>query len=86
MIKLSSLRSGDIVLVYDEDVEREGTVVRVSHEQHQALVDNGIQEFWYSAENMQPIPLDESQLMKLGFSREALGSGVKYKKKTAFGW
>lgn len=80
MIKLSSLKSGDIVLVYDEDVQREGTVVRVSHEQSQALVDNGIQEFWYSPEDMKPIPLDETQLLKLGFTKELTDAGVKYKK------
>ena len=80
MIKLSSLKSGDIVLVHDDDVQREGTVVKVSHEQHQALVDNGIQEFWYSPEEILPIDLDEKQLLRLGFTREPLEKGVKYKK------
>ena len=37
MLKLGDLKQGDIVLVNDEGVEREGTVVRVSHEEHQAL-------------------------------------------------
>jgi hypothetical protein len=80
MIKLSELKPGDIIAVQDEDVQREGTVVKVSMDQHQALVDNGIQEFWYSVEDMFPIPLDESQLMKLGFTKEDLDGGNKYKK------
>ena len=80
MLKLGDLKQGDLVLVNDDGIEREGTVVKVSHEDHQALVDNGIQEFWYDPADMKPIPLDESQLAKLGFSSEDLNGGVKYKK------
>jgi len=47
MLKLGELKSGDIVLLNDEGIDREGTVVRISHENRQALVDNGVQEFWY---------------------------------------
>jgi hypothetical protein len=82
MLKIGNLIEGDIINVDDEGIIREGTIIKVSHEENQALVDNGVQEFWYSPEQMQAIPLDETQLMKLGFSREDLedGSGVKYKK------
>jgi hypothetical protein len=80
MVKLAELKPGDIIAVNDDGIEREGTVVKVSHEEHQALVDNGIQEFWYSLDDMQPIPLDESQLIKLGFSKEEMNGGMKYKK------
>ena len=80
MLKIGELKPGDIITVNDDGVEREGTVVRVSHEEHQALVDNGVQEFWYSQEDMRAIPLDENMLSKLGFSREELNGGVKYKK------
>jgi hypothetical protein len=66
--------------VDDEGILREGTIVRVSHEENQALVDNGVQEFWYSPEEMHAVPLDESQLMKLGFTREEADGAVKYKK------
>lgn len=80
MLKLSDLKPGDIIAVNDDGIEREGTVVKISSEDHQALVDNGIQEFWYGLENMRPIPLDETQLVKLGFSKEELNGGIKYKK------
>lgn len=80
MLKIGELKPGDIIAVNDEGIEREGTVVRVSHEEHQALVDNGVQEFWYSQEDMRAIPLDENMLSKLGFLREELNGGVKYKK------
>ena len=80
MLKITHLKSGDIVMVNDEEVMREGTVVSTSQEENQALVNNGVQEFWYSPEEMTSVPLDENQLMSLGFSREDLDGGVKYKK------
>ena len=80
MLKLGELKSGDIVLLNDEGIDREGTVVRISHENRQALVDNGVQEFWYDLADIRPIPLDEDQLVKLGFEKEVVNGEVKYKK------
>jgi hypothetical protein len=80
MLKLGDLKQGDIVLVNDEGVEREGTVEKISHENRQALVDNGVQEFWYDLDHIRPIPLDENQLLKLGFEKELVNGEVKYKK------
>ena len=80
MLKINTLKSGDIILVNDEEIMREGTVVSISQEEHQALVDNGIQEFWYKQEDMFPIPLDENQLIRMGFTRKEGETGVKYKK------
>lgn len=80
MLKIGDLKSGDIIIVDDEGVKREGTVVSVSHEENQALVNNGVQEFWYSPEEMYPLPLDEHQLTRLGFTKEETDGAVKYKK------
>jgi hypothetical protein len=80
MLKIGELKQGDIVKVNDEGVERVGTVVRTSQEEHQALVDNGVQEFWYTQEEMDAVPLDESQLTMLGFERQDLDGAVKYLK------
>lgn len=80
MLKIGNLKAGDIITVDDDGIMREGTVVRVSHEENQALVDNGIQEFWYSPEEMGAVPLNEDQLMKFGFSKEEIDGSVKYKK------
>lgn len=80
MLKLVDLKAGDIISVNDEGVERTGTVVKVSHEDHQALVNNGVQEFWYTMEEMRSIPVDDTQLSNLGFTREEQDGGVKYKK------
>ena len=80
MLKIGNLKTGDIITVDDDGVMREGTVVSISHEENQALVDNGIQEFWYSPEEMHAVPLNEDQLMKFGFSKEEIDGSVKYKK------
>ncbi len=80
MLKINNLRSGDIVAVNDDGVTRDGTVVKISQEENQALVDNGIQEFWYSPDEMNSLPVDENQLFKLGFEKEDMDGAVKYKK------
>jgi hypothetical protein len=80
MLKIGDLKSGDIIVVDDEGIKREGTVVKINHEENQALVDNGVQEFWYSPEEMYAVPLDESQLIRLGFTQEDVDGAVKYKK------
>lgn len=80
MLKITHLKSGDVIMVNDEGVMREGTVVSVSQEENQALVDNGVQEFWYSPEEMTAVPLDETQLLGLGFIKEDMDGATKYKK------
>lgn len=80
MVKLGHLKAGDIVMVSDDGLLREGDVVQTNREENMALIDNGIQEFWYSPQDIYPIALDEAQLMKFGFEKENLEKGVKYKK------
>jgi hypothetical protein len=80
MVKLGHLQAGDIVMVSDDGLLREGDVVQTNREENMALIDNGIQEFWYSPQDIYPIALDEAQLMKFGFEKENLEKGVKYKK------
>ena len=82
MLKIGNLKSGDLIIVDDEGVKREGTAVKINHEENVALVDNGVQEFWYDQEEMFAIPLDENQLMKLGFSKEEMDGAVKYKRES----
>jgi len=81
MVKLGQLQPGDIVMVNDEGLMREGTVVQTNAEEQMALVDNGIQEFWYASQDIYPVALDEAQLLKFGFEKVSLdGTAVKYKK------
>jgi len=80
MLKLGDLKQGNIIFVNHDGVQLEGTVIKVSHEDHQVLVDNGVQEFWYNLDEIQPIPLDENQLLRLGFIKEDVNGTVKYKR------
>ena len=80
MLKIGDLKPGDIIVVDDEGVKREGTVVKTNFEEGQALVNNGVQEFWYSPDEMYAVPLDENQLSRLGFTKEEVDGAVKYKK------
>ena len=80
MLKIGDLKPGDIIVVDDEGVKREGTVVKTNFEEGQALVNNGVQEFWYSPDQMYAVPLDEAQLSRLGFTKEEVDGAVKYKK------
>ena len=80
MVKISDLKEGDIVIIMEEGVEREGTVVEVQRDQNLVCVNNGVQEFWYSPGDILSIPLNEEQLVKLGFQRQDTDNGVKYMK------
>ena len=81
MIKISELKEGDIVKVMDTGLERMGTVLETSKEENMALIDNGIQEFWYAPEDIIPVPLtDKLMLQTLGFEKEETSEGFKYKK------
>lgn len=81
MLKIGGLKPGDLIMVDDEGMKREGTVLGTSfEEEHKALVDNGIQEFWYTEDQLYPIPLDENQLKRLGFTREEMDGSIKFKR------
>ncbi|RYY53057.1 MAG: hypothetical protein EOO09_19325 [Chitinophagaceae bacterium] len=80
MLKLNELKSGDIVAINDEGVNREGVVVKTSPQEHKALINNGIQEYWFGPEEITGLPLDDRQLARLGFVKEVFDNGVKYKK------
>lgn len=79
-MKLSELKPGDWVLLNDEGVEREGTVISVSQEDQKVLINNGIQEFWYQIEDIKPVLLSEKQLLELGFEQLPSDNGAKYGK------
>lgn len=80
MLKITGLKQGDMIMVNDDGTMREGTVLKLDHPENLALVNNGIQEFWYETEDMFPLPVDESHLLRLGFEKEEMEGSVKYKK------
>jgi len=81
MIKITDLKPGDIVSVRYEDMEKEGVVTDTNLGDGMVCIDNGVQEFWYSPEDLTPIPLTEDRLVNtLGFEQEEHEDGVKYKR------
>ncbi|GAA4307552.1 hypothetical protein [Compostibacter hankyongensis] len=67
MQHLNEVREGDWVLVPNEGRITEGEVDKIGMEK--AGVDIGGEIFWYEAKDMQPIPLTETWLFRLGFER-----------------
>lgn len=83
MIRLHDVKTGDTVLVKYEGELLEGKVLEVNPEDKQACVlTHEQQDFWYSLDDLFPIPLDESQLLRLKFQKDEAqstnGSGVVY--------
>ena len=80
MVKITDLKAGDIVKILHDGVETEGEVVDIDRTDGKACIDNGIQEFWYPADQIMSIPLNEDELLKLGFERQEQDGGIKYLK------
>ena len=81
MVKITDLKEGDVVNVLFDEGEREGTVLQIDRDNKMVCVDNGIQEFWYPAEEVKPLPITDERLVTLlGFEKEETAEGTKYKK------
>ena len=79
MIRISELKFGDIVLAEFEGQIRQGMVKDVDKPEGKACVEDNVQEFWYGPEELYPIPLDDEQMRKLGFTKMENGNGsAKY--------
>ena len=79
MIKFSDIKPGDIVMAEYEGQQRQGVVKDLNREDKEVCVETEVQEFWFKAEHLFPVPLDESQLTKLGFQKHENSDGsVKY--------
>jgi hypothetical protein len=81
MIKFNELKQGDYVMAQYEDRIVQGEVTELKRDQKLACVNDGVQEFWFDGDHLQPIPLDETQLTKLSFQKQENDDGsVKYLK------
>lgn len=81
MIKFSELKFGDIVIAEYEGQQKEGMVKEINREDKEVCVDTGVQEFWYTPDQLHPIALNDEQMRKLGFIMTENGNGaVKYMK------
>lgn len=81
MLKVNDLKVSDLVMVSYDGHQKEGEVVDIDLGGSKACVLIGEQEFWYDEKDLAPIALDESQLIKLGFTKQNNDDGtVKYMK------
>jgi len=81
MIKFHELKAGDLVLAEYDGRRSEGEVIELNREDKEVCVRTSVQDFWFTPDQLYPIPLDEEQMEKLHFERqEVAGGGVKYLK------
>lgn len=81
MIKFNELKQGDYVMAQFEERIVQGEVTELKRDQQLACVNDGVQEFWFDGNHLQPIPLNNEQLEKLKFSAQVGEDGsVKYSK------
>lgn len=80
MIRFNELKPGDLVMAEYEGQQWEGVVKDLNREDKEVCIETSVQEFWFTPENLYPIPLSERQLEKLGFTKAENGNGVKYMK------
>lgn len=81
MIKFQELKSGDYVLVEYEGNINPGEVVGFNRDEKEVCVNDGVQEFWFKADELKPLLLDDAQLTKLNFQKQENEDGsVKYLK------
>lgn len=81
MIKINEIEMGDYVLAVFEEKVWEGEVVGIQKDQQMVLVKTEVQEFWFDLNHLNPLPMEDSSLIDLGFAKESLPDGkVKYKK------
>lgn len=69
MIRFQDIKVGDIIQADFGGKRFDGEVTELNHEDKQVCVHNGDQEDWYEAGDLYAIPVDEGQLLKLGFEK-----------------
>lgn len=82
MLKFNELKVGDFVMAEFDGQLKEGEITDVDNlDKKVCVLTSDDQEFWYETQYLQPIPLDEAQLFKLGFQKQENGDGsAKYSK------
>ena len=81
MIKFQDIKVGDYLMADNDGDKLTGEVTNLNGDEKQVCVDTGTQEFWFETSQLSAIPLDESQLTILKFSKQENEEGtVKYMK------
>ncbi len=81
MIKFNELKAGDYLLAEYDGKTTQGEVVGFNRDEKEICINDGVQEFWFKADRLKPLPLDDEQLKKLNFQKQEMEDGsVKYSK------
>lgn len=81
MIQFHDIKIGDFLRAEYEGKLWDGEVVLLNGDEKQVCVQTEVQEFWFETDKLQPIPLNEEELLKLKFSKQLQDDGsVKYLK------
>ena len=81
MINFNEIKTGDYVLASNDGIVWQGEVTNLNGDEKEICVYNGVQDFWFKSEELNPLPLSDEQLRKLKFTKEQMPDGtVKYKK------
>jgi len=81
MIKFSELKKGDYVLAESDGQAWQGEVTNFNNDEKEICVNNGVQEMYFRADDLYPLPIDEDQLLKLKFTKHVNeDASVKYMK------
>lgn len=81
MIKFSDLKQGDYVLVSTGSEPWQGEVVDLNNDEKQVCINNGVQDFWFSTDDLYPITLNDESLRNMNFEKVVNSDGtVKYMK------
>ncbi|MDP1844161.1 MAG: hypothetical protein Q8K64_12125 [Sediminibacterium sp.] len=81
MVKFNDIKVGDYMMGEFEGKLWEGEVTNLNGDEKQVCLLTSVQEFWFSTDHLQPIPLNDAALLNLHFTRQVNEDGsVKYSK------
>lgn len=81
MIKFNELRKGNYVIAEADGKLWQGEVTDFNNDEKEIGIDNGVQEFYFKSDALQPIPVDEAVLLRMHFQKQPMEDGsVKYLK------
>src|SRR5689334_9232816 len=80
MIRFNELKPGDLVIAEYEGQRWQGIVKELNRDEKEVCVETPVQQFWFTAEHLFPIPLSDEQMTNLGFTKMQNENGVKYMK------
>jgi hypothetical protein len=81
MIKFNDIKIGDFLKAEYEGKLWNGEVILLNGDEKQVCVQTEVQEFWFETDKLQPIPLNEEELLNINFTKQEMeDSSVKYSK------